>query len=59
VVKAIAGIPAEIIVIDNNSYDNSIEYLQPRFSTATFIANNENTGFARACNQGLKLAKGN
>ena len=58
VVKAIADIPAEIIVIDNDSYDNSIEYLQPRFPTTTFIANKENTGFARACNQGLKLAKG-
>ena len=58
VVKAIADIPAEIIIIDNNSYDNSIEYLQPRFSTAKFISNKENTGFARACNQGLKLAKG-
>jgi GT2 family glycosyltransferase len=49
---------AEIIIIDNNSWDNSIEYLQPRFSIAKFIANNENVGFAKACNQGLKLAKG-
>ena len=58
VVKAIADIPAEIFIIDNNSYDNSIAYLRSRFSTATFIANKENTGFARACNQGLKLSKG-
>ena len=50
--------PAEIIIIDNNSSDNSIEYLQPRFSAARFIANKENAGFAKACNQGLKLAKG-
>ncbi len=58
VVKAIANIQAEIIIIDNNSWDNSIEYLQPIFSTVRFIANKENAGFAKACNQGLKLAKG-
>ncbi len=57
-VKAVAGIPAEIFVVDNNSFDNSIEYLQGKFPNVTFIANNENTGFARACNQGLKLASG-
>ena len=49
---------SEIIIIDNNSSDNSIEYLQPRFTMAKFIANKENRGFARACNQGLKLATG-
>ena len=56
--KAVAGIPAEIIVIDNNSADNSIEYLSPLFPTVKFIANKENTGFAKACNQGLRKAMG-
>lgn len=50
--------PAEIIVIDNDSTDNSLEYLTPRFSTIHFIANKENLGFAKACNQGLQQAKG-
>src|SRR5688572_29250376 len=58
VVKAIANMPAEIIIIDNNSVDNSIDYLQPLFSTVRFIANNENAGFAKACNEGLRIAKG-
>lgn len=49
---------AEVIVIDNNSSDNSIEYLQPGFSVVRFIANAENAGFAKACNQGLKLSTG-
>ena len=56
--KSNDGLQAEIIVIDNNSSDNSIEYLQPKFPAISFIANKENTGFAKACNQGLKLAKG-
>lgn len=49
---------AEIIVIDNHSTDNSIEFLQPKFPGVLFFANKENFGFARACNQGLKKAKG-
>lgn len=52
------GIQAEVIILDNNSADNSIDYLQPRFPAFFFIANKENFGFARACNQGLMLAKG-
>ncbi|MEO5945930.1 MAG: glycosyltransferase [Chitinophagaceae bacterium] len=57
--KAILGMDAEIIVIDNNSSDNSIDYLTPKFPAVNFIANKENTGFAKACNQGLLQSKGN
>ena len=53
-----AGSAAEVIVIDNNSSDNSIAYLQPQFPAINFLANKENIGFAKACNQGIKLAKG-
>jgi GT2 family glycosyltransferase len=56
--KAITSLQAEVIVIDNNSADGSIAYLQPRFPSISFLANKENLGFAKACNQGLKLAKG-
>lgn len=48
----------EIIVIDNHSTDGSIEYLQTRFPGVKLIPNNENKGFAKACNQGLMLATG-
>jgi len=56
--KAVRDITYEIIVVDNNSSDNSIGYLQPQFPGVRFLANNENTGFAKACNQGLKMASG-
>jgi GT2 family glycosyltransferase len=49
---------AEIIVIDNNSHDRSVEFLQPQFSQVHFISNKENIGFARACNQGYRISKG-
>ena len=58
--KAIAhsNIPAEIIVIDNDSTDNSLAYLKPLFPCARFIANNANLGFAKGCNQGWSLSTG-
>lgn len=56
--KACRDLEAEIIVVDNNSSDNSLEYLRPRFPAVRFICNNENQGFARACNQGLLVSTG-
>jgi GT2 family glycosyltransferase len=56
--KAITGMQAEVCVIDNNSSDNSVDWLQPRFPSFQFLANKENIGFAKACNQGIKMAKG-
>ena len=52
------GIDMEILVVDNNSLDGSLEYLQPRFPGIQFIANKENVGFARACNQGFHRSTG-
>lgn len=49
---------AQVIVIDNNSSDNSIDYLKPHFPSVCFFANHQNIGFAKACNQGLAMAKG-
>ncbi|MEJ7911643.1 MAG: glycosyltransferase [Chitinophagaceae bacterium] len=48
----------EIIVVDNNSNDGSVPYLQPRFPTVQFIRNRNNLGFAKACNQGFRVATG-
>jgi GT2 family glycosyltransferase len=56
--KAITGLQAEIIVIDNASSDGSMEYLLSRFPRVNFIDNPSNAGFAKANNQGLVHAKG-
>jgi O-antigen biosynthesis protein len=56
--KAVQGIAAELTVIDNNSADGSVGYLQSRFPGVNFISNTENLGFAKACNQGVKKASG-
>ncbi|MFH1457036.1 MAG: glycosyltransferase family 2 protein [Patescibacteria group bacterium] len=48
----------EIILIDNGSSDGSIGFIKNHFSEVKIIANKKNTGFAKACNQGIKLAVG-
>lgn len=56
--SAIAEIDAEIIVIDNNSPDDSCNMMRTLFPAIQLIANTENVGFAKANNQGVKIAKG-
>ena len=48
----------EIIVVDNNSYDGTCEYLEENFASINVISNDVNVGFGRAVNQGAKIASG-
>ncbi|MBI5804496.1 glycosyltransferase family 2 protein [candidate division TA06 bacterium] len=48
----------EIIIIDNGSMDSTLDILREYRTRVTIIANQSNLGFARAVNQGLKLASG-
>ncbi|MEZ5014430.1 MAG: glycosyltransferase [Chitinophagales bacterium] len=57
-IKACAHIPYEIMVIDNNSSDGSVAFMQHTFPDIHVIANTENVGFSRANNQGIEIAKG-
>ena len=45
----------EIIVVDNNSIDNSVESIRENFPEVILIENKKNTGFAKANNQAIKL----
>ena len=56
--KAMKGIQGEIIVVDNNSVDGSIDLINTKFKDIVLISNKENTGFSVANNQGIKIAKG-
>ncbi len=56
--KAISGINAEVIVIDNNSSDESVAWLKEKFPWIKLIANAENTGYAKANNLGWQMANG-
>ncbi|MFQ5706982.1 MAG: glycosyltransferase [bacterium] len=56
--RALKGIRAEIIVVDNASRDGSVALIQRRFPGVELLVNSENLGFGRASNQGLARAQG-
>lgn len=47
----------EIIVVDNNSTDDTVEYLKSQ-DDLICIFNEDNKGFAGGCNQGIDIASG-
>ena len=49
---------SEIIVVDNNSSDDSCQMMKTRFPHIKLIENNENTGFPKGNNIGVAQAKG-
>ncbi len=55
---ALRGIQGEIIVVDNHSGDGSCEMLAEKFPDVIRIENKQNTGFSKANNQGVSIAKG-
>ncbi|MFN8325068.1 MAG: glycosyltransferase family 2 protein [Flavobacteriaceae bacterium] len=56
--KAIQNIDAEIIVVDNNSSDDSCAMMKERFSNVKLIENKTNFGFPKGNNIGVSQAKG-
>ena len=48
----------DIIISDNGSKDDSVEFIRKRFPSIKIIENGENLGFGSAINRGLGLAKG-
>jgi GT2 family glycosyltransferase len=56
--KALHGIEGEIIVVDNNSTDDSVAHIRHRFPDVKVIANEVNLGFSTANNQAIRQARG-
>ncbi len=52
------GVSYEVIVVDNHSTDETPAFLAGLGGDVKIITNNENLGFAKACNQGAQAAKG-
>ena len=52
----LSSVATEIIAIDNGSADGSVEFIQKNYSQVKLIAANENLGFAKANNIGIKYA---
>ncbi|MFC5700848.1 glycosyltransferase family 2 protein [Cohnella faecalis] len=48
----------EVIVIDNASKDDSVAQIRAQFPQSTLICNEDNVGFAKGNNQGMRIAAG-
>lgn len=55
---ALVDIHSEIIVVDNNSQDESRAMIKSSFPDVVLVENNENVGFSKANNDGVAIAKG-
>ena len=56
--SATRTIDSEIIVVDNNSSDDSCEMVSLEYPEVTLIRNGTNEGYAKANNQAIRLSKG-
>lgn len=56
--RASQDIDVEVIVVDNNSQDDSCDMVRTLFPEVKLIANNDNPGFGKANNQAINSAKG-
>ena len=56
--KALGDMDAEVFVVDNASADDTMSVLPSKYPEVSFIANNENQGFARANNLAIRQATG-
>jgi GT2 family glycosyltransferase len=52
------GVLAETIVVDNASSDQTVEVVQNFGEGTQILANQENIGFGRGCNQGFAVSRG-
>jgi GT2 family glycosyltransferase len=51
-----ADLAFEIVVVDNASTDGTVKTIHDEFTDVRVLRNEENVGFARACNQGMRAA---
>ena len=56
--KNIKGLSYEVLVVDNNSSDGSVDMVKTRFPDTHIIENKANYGFAKANNQAIRRAVG-
>lgn len=54
----VKDVPFEVIVVDNNSFDQSVHVIKTKFPKVKVIESEKNLGFAKGVNLGAKHAKG-
>ena len=55
--EALSGLEYEIIVIDDCSLDDSIDFLEHSYPDVKVLKNEVNSGFSVTCNKGVQAAK--
>jgi hypothetical protein len=50
-----SGIDVDVVVVDNASQDGTVDAIRLKFPAVRLVQNDENVGFSRAVNQGLKV----
>jgi len=55
--RAHASLPIETVVVDNASTDGTGDAVRAAHPSVLVVANTENAGFARACNQGWRTSR--
>ena len=58
IIKHTQNVRYEIIIVDNNSTDGSVNAIKQKFSDIKIIQSNINRGYAGGCNLGAENAKG-
>jgi len=56
--SSVKHVPFEVIVVDNDSRDGSVEMVKGNFPNTRLIENRENAGFARGNNQAYRISNG-
>jgi O-antigen biosynthesis protein len=56
--RAGENLQTEVFVVDNNSVDGSVKMVREKFPEVILIENKDNTGFAKANNQAIKISSG-
>lgn len=56
--KQVKNLSYEVIIVDNNSSDDSVQMLKKEFPSVTLVESQENLGFSKGINLGAAHAKG-
>ena len=51
-----SNVKAEVVVVDNCSKDETLQFIKQKYPSVHIIENNENRGFGQANNQGIEYA---
>ena len=52
-----AGVNYELIIVDDCSTDNSVQFILQKYPSVKLLVNKKNSGFSYTCNRGIKASR--